>query len=281
MGCENCDTPLTYHRHGEALRCHHCNHQPPVPTVCPQCASNRIRYFGAGTQQVEAELNKQFPEANLVRWDADTASKPDLHEKILSRFISGEANVMVGTQMIAKGLDLPLVTLVGVISADPGLALPDFRASERAFQLLTQVAGRAGRSILGGRVIIQTYQPQHPSIKAAATHDYDQFYNVEIQARRELGYPPFRRFGRVLIQNQHPIEAQLQIEEAAAQLRHIIARQQLTDTHLIGPAPCFFSRIDRHYRWQLLVRSTDPLAALAHLQTRPGWYLDIDPMDVL
>ena len=279
--CENCDMPMTYHRHGEAMRCHHCNHQQPVPTACPDCASHRIRYFGAGTQQVETELKKQFPAARLVRWDADTAHKPDLHEAILGKFTSGEANVMVGTQMIAKGLDIPLVTLVGVINADPGLALPDFRASERAFQLLTQVAGRAGRGVLGGQVILQTYQPQHPSIVAAANHDYEQFYSAEIAARREMGYPPFRKLGRVLIQHQHPIEAQREIEHAANQLRHIIAKHELTDTHLIGPAPCFFSRIDKHYRWHLLVRSSDPLAALAHLQTRDGWYIDINPADVL
>jgi primosomal protein N' (replication factor Y) (superfamily II helicase) len=279
--CENCDMPLTYHRHDEALRCHHCNHQQTVPTACPECNSHRIRYFGAGTQQVEAELTRQFPNARLVRWDRDTAHKPDLHETILAKFASGAANVMVGTQMIAKGLDLPLVTLVGVISADPGLALPDFRANERAFQLLTQVAGRAGRGVLGGQVILQTYQPSHPSIKAAVNHDYDLFYEAEIQSRRELGYPPFRRLGRVLVQNQHPIEAQRQIEEAAAQLKRILAKEQLTDTHLIGPAPCFFSRIDKFYRWQLLVRSANPLTALSHLQTRPGWYIDIDPVDVL
>lgn len=279
--CENCDMPLTYHRHDEALRCHYCNHQQVVPVACPSCGSRRIRYFGAGTQQVEAELKKQFPAARLVRWDRDTAHKPDLHETILAKFVSGEANVMVGTQMIAKGLDLPLVTLVGVISADPGLALPDFRANERAFQLLTQVAGRAGRGVLGGQVILQTYQPYHPSIKAAVNHDYNLFYEAEIQSRRELGYPPFRRLGRVLVQNQHPIEAQRQIEEAATQLRRSIAKEQLTDTHIIGPAPCFFSRIDKHYRWQLLVRSANPLIALSHLQTRHGWYIDIDPVDVL
>ncbi|MDQ7025001.1 MAG: primosomal protein N' [Anaerolineae bacterium] len=279
--CDNCDMPMTYHRHGEAMRCHHCNHQQAVPTACPDCGSRRIRYFGAGTQQVEAELKKQFPTAKTVRWDADTAHKPDLHESILAKFISGEANVMVGTQMIAKGLDIPLVTLVGVISADPGLALPDFRANERAFQLLTQVAGRAGRGILGGEVILQTYQPKHASIVAAAHHDYERFYNAEIDARRDMGYPPFRKLGRVLVHNQHPIEAQRQIEDAAAKLRHIISENQLTDTHLIGPTPCFFSRIDKHYRWHILVRSADPLAALSHLQTRSGWYIDINPVDVL
>jgi primosomal protein N' (replication factor Y) len=272
---------MTYHRHGEAMRCHHCNHQQAVPTACPECGSRRIRYFGAGTQQVEAELKQQFPTARLVRWDADTASKPDLHETILAKFASGEANVMVGTQMIAKGLDLPMVTLVGVISADPGLALPDYRADERAFQLLTQVAGRAGRGVLGGQVIVQTYQPHHRSIMTAANHDYARFYKAEIEERRKMGYPPFRRLGRLLVQNQHPIEAQRQIEAAEVQLRHAISKHQLTDTHIIGPAPCFFSRLDKLYRWHILIRSADPLVALSHLQTRPGWFIDIDPVDVL
>ncbi len=280
-GCPRCDTPLTYHREGEALRCHHCGHQQAPPQVCPECGSDRIRYFGAGTQQVESAVREVFPQAKTVRWDADTASKPDLHEKILAQFVSGEADVMIGTQMVAKGLDLPLVTLVGVVSADPGLALPDFRAQERAFQLLTQVSGRAGRGILGGKVIVQTYQPQHMSVVAASTHDYAAFYEAEIAARRELGYPPFRRMARILVQHTHPIEAQRQIEEAAAQLQHRIEQEVLTDTHLIGPAPCFFSRIDRHYRWQILIRSNDPLPALRGIQPRPGWYVDIDPADVL
>lgn len=279
--CDRCDTPMTYHRHGEDMRCHHCSNTAPAPTKCSNCGSSRIKYFGAGTQQIEQALIEMYPDARFVRWDADTASKPDHHESILAKFANGEADVMIGTQMIAKGLDLPLVTLVGVVSADPGLALPDFRADERAFQLLTQVAGRAGRGILGGQVIIQTYQPQHPSIIAAADHDYEQFFAREIEARRQLGYPPFRRLGRVLVQNTHPIEAQREIDRVAALVKRNIAERQLTDTHLIGPAPCFFSRIDRQYRWQILVRSADPLRVLQGLQIKSGWYMDIDPIDIL
>jgi primosomal protein N' (replication factor Y) len=168
-----------------------------------------------------------------------------------------------------------------VVSADPGLALPDFRARERAFQTLTQVAGRAGRSVLGGQVILQTYQPQHPSIAAAMHHDYGLFYQLELTARRDLGYPPFRRMARLLLLNPHPIEAERQIREVTAQLQQVIDRQCLTDTSLIGPAPCFFSRIDRNYRWHLLIRSADPLVALAGLPHRSGLYVDIDPVDLL
>ncbi|GAB5494422.1 MAG: hypothetical protein Phog2KO_46370 [Phototrophicaceae bacterium] len=281
VGCDRCDTPMTYHRHGEKMRCHHCGNQQVAPDICPECSSDRIRFFGAGTQQVEESIRKEFPDARLLRWDRDTADKPDMHEAILGKFANGEADILVGTQMIAKGLDLPLVTLVGVVSADPGLALPDFRARERAFQLLTQVAGRAGRGILGGQVIIQTYQPEHPSIVMASDHDYERFYALEIEARRELAYPPVRRLGRVLVQNTHPIEAQRQIEGAAEQIAHLIQKHGLTDTHMIGPAPCFFSRIDRHYRWQILIRSTDPTRVLKHIQPQSGWYIDIDPMDIL
>lgn len=280
--CDRCDTPMTYHSHDEMMRCHRCAHQQEVLKVCPSCQSERIRYFGAGTQQVEGAFRKAFGNhIRTVRWDADTASKPDQHEALLAHFTKGEAQVMIGTQMIAKGLDLPLVTLVGVISADPGLALPDFRASERSFQLLTQVAGRAGRSILGGRVILQTYQPRHPAIVAAAQHDYAAYYASEIAFRHETGYPPYRRLGRVLVQHEHPIECEREVRAAAEQIQRVIEREGRTDTFLIGPAPCYFSRINRVYRWQVLVRSADPQGVLANVQQRPGWYIEIDPLDTL
>ncbi|MGJ3239396.1 MAG: primosomal protein N' [Anaerolineae bacterium] len=279
--CDRCDTAMTYHRAGDQMRCHHCNHQQNAPTVCPQCQGTHIRYFGAGTQQVEQAIHDEFPDMRTLRWDRDTADKPDLHAEILARFVRGDADVLIGTQMIAKGLDLPLVTLVGVISADPGLALPDFRASERAFQILMQVAGRAGRGILGGQVIVQTYQPRHPAIVLAADHDYAQFYAEESAARRQLGYPPYRRLGRILVHHTHPIEAERQIKVAARQVKHQIEKQELTDVHLIGPAPCFFARIDRQYRWQLLIRSADPTQVLGAIQGRAGWYIELDPLDIL
>jgi primosomal protein N' (replication factor Y) (superfamily II helicase) len=279
--CDRCDMPMTYHRQDEALRCHHCGNTQPAPVVCPQCDSTRIRYFGAGTQQVEEELHRHFPGVRSVRWDADTADKPDLHEAILAQFTAHEADVLIGTQMIAKGLDIPMVTLVGVVNADPGLALPDFRANERAFQLLTQVAGRAGRGVLGGQVLIQTYQPEHASIVAAAQYDYAGFYQREMVQRRELGYPPFRRLARLLIQSKHPVNVQREAEDAAEALRQRIQRRDLTETTLMGPAPCFFARIDGYYRWHILLRSTDPLLALRDFPLRQGWALDIDPVDVL
>ena len=279
--CPNCATPLTHHRQGQMLRCHRCGHEQPAPTVCPECRSQRIKYFGAGTQQVEQTLHEMFPTARSVRWDADTASTPDEHEAILQRFIERKADVIVGTQMVAKGLDLPLVTLVGVVSADLGLALPDFRAGERTFQTLTQVAGRAGRGVLGGQVVLQTYQPEHYVIQAAAHHDYDAFFQKEIRYRRDLGYPPFRRFVRIIFRSPSEERTQKDAERAAQLLRRQIVDRQLTGTDIIGPAPCFFPKVNRFYRWHLLLRGPNPRAALEGMDIPKGWFIDVDPVDVL
>lgn len=279
--CDRCDSPMTYHRHGEAMRCHHCGYMQPIPQTCPSCKSKRIKYFGAGTQQVEEALKSLFPEARTLRWDADTASKPDMHHAILQQFIDRKADIVIGTQMIAKGLDLPLVTLVGVVSADLGLALPDYRAAERVFQLLTQVAGRAGRGVLGGKVILQTYQPQHYVIQAASQHDYAGFIEKEIAFRREMGYPPFRRFARLLFKFTDFYKTQKEAEAGAQKIKAKIKQHDLSGTDLIGPAPCFFTRIDRHYRWHLLLRGPNPTIALRDLKLEQGWQIDIDPVDVL
>jgi primosomal protein N' (replication factor Y) (superfamily II helicase) len=279
--CARCDSPMTYHRHGDAMRCHHCSSMQPIPKTCPSCHSQRIKYFGAGTQQVEEALKAMFPEARTLRWDKDTASKPDMHHNILQQFIDRKADIMIGTQMIAKGLDLPLVTLVGVVSADLGLALPDYRASERVFQLLTQVAGRAGRGVLGGKVILQTYQPKLYVIQLASQHDYIGFVEKEIASRREMGYPPFRRFARVLFSYTDFYKTQKQAEEGARRVRALLEKHELSGTELIGPAPCFFTRIDRHYRWHLLLRGPNPAVALRDLKLERGWQIDIDPVDVL
>lgn len=281
LECPRCDLPLVYHRVDDTLRCHQCGASERQPEHCPECASSRIRFFGAGTQQVEMALQQHFPVARTLRWDIDTARSPRMHFDILGKFVSREADVLVGTQMIAKGLDLPLVTLVGVVSADLGLSLPDYRAGERVFQLLTQVAGRAGRGVLGGRVILQTYQPEHYVIQAAAKHDYAAFVQRESQYRQQLGYPPYRRLARIVFRDSDPNRAQATARYAAEQLRNIIQDNRLTGTRLIGPAPCFYTRIDRHYRWHVLLRGPDPRAALRKLKPMPGWQIDIDPLDVL
>ena len=281
LTCGRCDTPMTWHRIDQSLRCHHCGNRQPQPDKCPECSSTRIRYFGAGTQQVDEAVAELFPSARTLRWDIDSASKPQMHYEILQRFIEREADVLIGTQMIAKGLDLPLVTLVGVVSADPGLALPDYRAGERIFQLLTQVAGRAGRGVLGGKVVLQTYQPEHYVIQAAARHDYDAFVDRELEYRRELGYPPFRRMARIVFSSGDSQKAQAQAEAATETLRAILEKQERSATSLIGPAPCFFSRIDRRYRWHLLLRGPDPRAVIKALAIEPGWQIDLDPIDLL
>ena len=279
--CRRCDSPMTYHRHDERMRCHHCGASQPAPRACPVCQSKRIRYFGAGTQQVDAALKGLFPTARTLRWDIDTASRPAMHYAILQQFIERRADVLIGTQMIAKGLDLPLVTLVGVVSADLGLALPDYRAGERVFQLLTQVAGRAGRGVLGGKVVLQTYQPEHYVVKAAAGHDYVGFVEKESAHRREMGYPPFRRLARILFSYTDPYKARKQAEIGASRVRRLLRKHDLSGTSLIGPAPCFFTRIDRHYRWHLLLRGPNPVAALRELKTEPGWQIDLDPTETL
>ncbi len=279
--CPRCDTPLTHHHQSEMLQCHRCGFQTPEPKKCPNCGSLRIKFFGAGTQQVERAFGDLFPKARTLRWDADTVTKPEMHDLFLLRFVERKADVLIGTQMIAKGLDLPLVTLVGVVSADMALNLPDFRAGERTFQLLTQVAGRAGRGLLGGRVVLQTYQPDHYAVMAAARHDADGFYAQEIAYRRDLGYPPFRRLARIVLRSESEARAQAEAEEAAAFLRGRLAKLKMAATELIGPAPCFFSRVNDIYRWHVLLRGPDPSLALRGLDIPRNWQLDLDPVDVL
>lgn len=279
--CPNCDTPLTYHGSAERLSCHHCGAIEPNPRSCPQCHSRRIKYLGQGTEQIEQILKAEFPEARVQRWDQDSAAQKGAHQQIFNDFLGHKTNVLVGTQMIAKGLDLPRVTLVGIISGDTALGLPDYRANERTFQLLTQVAGRAGRSILGGHVILQTYQPDHYAIQAAANHDFKTFYQRDIEYRRALRWPPFVRLARVLVQNRIPEEAKAAAELIANRLKHRIEDFQMTATELVGPVPCFFGRIDNIYRWHVLVRTQNPLDLFKDFELGTGCILDIDPVDIL
>jgi primosomal protein N' (replication factor Y) len=279
--CPNCDSPLTYHSSHARLICHHCNHREPQPRRCPRCGSRRIRYFGLGTEQVEHEIHRRWPDVRTLRWDRDTARNYAAHATILHLFSTGLAHVLVGTQMIAKGLDLPLVTVVGVISADTTLNLPDFRSGERTFQLLTQVAGRAGRGLLGGQVILQTYHPDHYAIVAAAAHDYAGFAAQELAFRREQGYPPYRRLARLVCEDTSPSRAQNRANLLAEAMRDALARQGLPPTDLIGPAPPFFARLRGCYRWQALLRHPDPARFLQSVQMPPDWRVDVDPVSVL
>jgi primosomal protein N' (replication factor Y) len=281
LRCPRCETPLTYHGPRTHLVCHHCNHRQPQPEGCPHCGSDRIRYFGLGTERVEKEVHRNWPDARTLRWDRDTARNHAAHAAILHLFSTGLAHVLVGTQMIAKGLDLPLVTVVGVVSADTMLNLPDFRAGERTFQLLTQVAGRAGRGLLGGRVVLQTYHPDHYAVVAAAAHDYGAFSAKELAFRREQGYPPYRRLVKLVYEDTSPSSAQSEAEALAGTLRDALARRGLSPLDLIGPAPAFFAKLRGRYRWQILLRHADPSRLFSAIQIPSGWKVDVDPASVL
>ncbi len=281
--CKRCDAPLVYHEPTGELTCHHCNRRYPAPAICPECQSKKIKYFGSGTERIEDVVQQLVPQARLLRWDADTTSRKGSHEEILRRFTAHEADVLVGTQMIAKGLDLPLVTLVGVIAADIGLHMPDFRAAERTFQLLTQVAGRAGRSERGGRVVIQTYSPQHYAIQAAARHDFAAFYEREMGFRREHGYPPTKRMARLIYWDKNLAKAREAAERMAVTLRQNLDGQGLAgkSTSVLGPAPAFFAKFRGFYRWQVLIRAPDPASILRQIAIPLGWRIDIDPNSML
>jgi primosomal protein N' (replication factor Y) len=281
--CPRCEVPLTYHERVNFLVCHHCNARYPIPTICPECESKRIKFFGSGTERIEEAVQEISPRARILRWDADTTGRKGSHEEILAKFAAHEADVLVGTQMIAKGLDLPLVTFVGVVSADVGLYLPDFRAPERTFQLLTQVAGRAGRSARGGRVIFQTYKPEHYAVQAAAEHDYAAFYQREMSFRREQGYPPAGRLARLVFWHKKLETVQSRCAEMAAALRARMGEVALPGESfdIIGPVPAFFARHRSFYRWQILVRGPDPARLLRGLDIPFGWRVDVDPVTVL
>lgn len=286
--CAKCAAPLTYHGDpnqanaaNQELVCHQCNRRYPMPAVCPKCGSKRIRYFGVGTERVEEAVKLEFPKARTLRWDRDVTGAKGSHDAILAKFVAHEADILIGTQMIAKGLDLPLVTLVGVVAADIGLFLPDFRASERTFQLLTQVAGRAGRSALGGEVIVQTYHPDHYAVVAASNHDYEGFYREEMGFRRQQMYPPLRRLARIVFYHTQRAKAQAEAQAAADALRAEITAQGPTDVDLIGPAPCFFARQRGEWRWQVVLRGTNPAAAISGISVGRGWRIDVDPVELL
>lgn len=277
--CPQDDKPLTYHRREDQLICHTCGYRRKVPRKCPVCGGTQIRQLGTGTEKVEQLVRERFPDARTLRWDAETTRGKGAHERILASFTEHQADILIGTQMLAKGLDLPLVTLVGVILAEVGLNLPDYRATERTFQVLTQVAGRAGRSPLGGRVIVQTYEPDHYVIQTAARHDFNAFYEKELAYRRELHYPPFSRLVRLEYRHHDPRKA----EQAARHFADILRQWIRTSAHpigMIGPVPCFFSRSYGQSRWQIILSGTDPAGLLRGRQL-PDWIIEVDPPSLL
>lgn len=248
--CPNCDISLTYHKVTDQLKCHYCGFETITPKVCPECNSNHIRYFGTGTQKVEEELGKVLPEARVIRMDVDTTSRKGSHEKLLAAFGEGKADILLGTQMIAKGLDFPNITLVGVLSADSSLHIPDFRSSEKTFQLLTQVSGRAGRHKLPGEVVIQTYTPEHYSVQFAKNHDYLQFYQYEMMMRKRGQYPPF--YYLTLIHINH--ENVQYVYSVAEKIASFLRSQLSPTTHILGPAASPIVKIKNKYRYQVLIK---------------------------
>jgi primosomal protein N' (replication factor Y) (superfamily II helicase) len=263
LRCPACDVALTYHTHEMSLRCHYCDYRRPVPDTCPECHSTRIRYFGHGTQKLEEELAKDFPAARIVRMDVDSTAKKGAHQQIYHQLTSGAVDILLGTQMIAKGLDLPRVTLVGVISADSTLNIPDFRAAERTFSLLTQVAGRAGRGQKTGRVIFQAYDPDHYSLQRAKEHDYHGFYHEEIKYRADLHYPPFAELVKFGFSGLN----ESSVNRAAYEFCRIVKgiQQRLISSNdpayymeVLGPGAALVPKIQNNYRWQLLLKSNRP-----------------------
>ncbi len=278
--CSSCDVALTYHREYDRLVCHQCNRRRRVPQACPACEGERIRMLGVGVERVEEETKRLFPEARVLRWDRDVTGRRGAHERILASFLAHEADVLVGTQMLAKGLDLPSVTLVGVVSADVGLHLPDYRSGERSFQILTQVAGRAGRAALDGRVIIQTYTPEHPAIEHASRYDYEGFAARELELRQRAGYPPFARLAKLLFHHTSAEYAHQEAVRVARALTHERDRRGL-DLDVRGPAPAYVSRLRGRWRWQVVLRGPDPGELLRDSALPQGWAVDIDPVTLL
>jgi primosomal protein N' (replication factor Y) len=280
LRCPRDEMPLTYHRRGGELICHHCGYHRKLPKTCPQCGSERIRQYGMGTERVEAELQGLFPEVRTLRWDWDTTRKKGAHDLILSHFSNRRADVLVGTQMLAKGLDLPLVTLVGVVLADVGLHFPDYRAGERVFQVLAQVAGRAGRSPLGGEVILQSFQPEHYVVQAAAKHDYADFYHQELEHRHQLGYPPFTQLVRLEYRHHRAEEAESEALRLGKVIQGWLAEGKRLATQMVGPAPCYYARLEGRYRWQIILRGPEP-ASLLRGRDLGDWRVQVNPQALL
>jgi len=290
--CPNCEVSLTYHSYNNKLQCHYCGYNRNTAETCPKCNGVQIKYSGIGTQKIELELNNLFPNVKYIRMDQDTTSNKSAHDKLLNSFRKKEADILLGTQMIAKGLDFENVTLVGVISADTGLNLPDYRAAERTFQLLTQVAGRSGRGSKKGEVIIQSYQFSNSAIQFASKHDFIGFYKEEMKNRLELNYPPFSRIINIKI-----IGADLGNTISTARTITNNLRKRLKNVYVLGPAPAPIAKIKNFYRWQIILKvkkENDPAGNNINPKLREilNTYLtkykkelkvqiDVDPVDLM
>ncbi len=248
--CSHCDISYTYHRNGHSLKCHYCGDEQPMPSECGECGSDHIRFFGSGTQKVEEEIAKLFPEAKVIRMDVDTTRKKGAHKQLLDAFGKGKADILLGTQMIAKGLDFPRITLVGVLAADSMLHIPDFRSAERTFQVLEQVAGRAGRDVLLGEVIVQSYTPEHYSIQLVKHHDYEQFIAKEMQARKHGGYPPYYYMALVTFSDTELAS----VISASQKIVRFLKESFSEETIVLGPVVSPIARIKDRYRYQCVIK---------------------------
>jgi primosomal protein N' (replication factor Y) len=299
LACQHCDLALTFHKGRNALLCHYCGYEAPPAQHCPHCLKATVRYMGLGTEKLQAEIMAKFPDRVVQRMDSDTMDRPGSHARVLDAFRNGLIHILLGTQMIAKGLDFPNVTLVGVINADVGLHLPDFRAGERTFQLLSQVAGRAGRGPRGGRVLIQTFTPEHPCIALAAGHDFGRFVERELEQRRLHGYPPYQRLVRLIVRSLDQEAAAQFAERLAGAFRAALANearrssavpQQPANVRLLGPAEAPVFRLNGYYRFHFQLQS--PSAAQLHRVLREvvavvrppsgvEFQIDVDPFNML
>jgi len=281
INCKHCSASMVYHASVSKLVCHRCRYTRSFPMSCPNCLENKFRLLGIGTQRVEEEVKRTFPEACILRWDRDAITGYRVYKELLDKFKNNEADILIGTQMVAKGLDLPGVTLSGVVSADTGLNIPDFRACERVFQLLCQVAGRSGRGFTKGKVVFQTYSPEHYAITTAASHDYALFYQKEISYRREFGYPPFSRLVRLIYSHKNADVCRTEMERVCRIIINERDRRGIPHLRLIGPSPAFTSRLHGYYRWQAIICGSDPVELLDDIIFPQGWIIDIDPVGVV
>ena len=289
--CPNCAIPLIWHAKDKKLKCHYCNHEEEMPDICPNCGSDALKTSGLGSQKVEALFKELYPEVNIERIDSDVLSRKNTHIEILNRFQKKEIDILIGTQMIAKGLDNPNVTLVGVISADSTFNLPDFRSAERGFQLLTQVAGRAGRGEYTGKVLFQTYNPDFYALDSAREQNYLKFYDTEIKARQEFVYPPFTQIIRVIISSETDERAEKCLEQIADRLEQLIDKYGFDEyVEMLGPSACVIERLNGFYRYQLLLKNKiyekghkfiTQFFRSIKLPKDIRMAIDVDPIDIL
>lgn len=289
--CPKCAIPLIFHSQTQTLKCHYCEHEEPLPAECPKCGSDVLKNCGTGVQKVELIAQKLFPDANIIRLDSDSMATKNRHIEILDEFSNGNIDILIGTQMLAKGLDNPNVTLVGVINADNGFNLPDFRSCERGFQLLTQVAGRAGRGQNPGEVYFQTYNPEFFGLETAKKQDYESFYQTEIQSREDFDYPPFSKIIRIILSSKNQFRAERSSQEIAMRLNDIIEKRQLAEPlAVLGPCACVIEKLQEWYRFQILIKNK--LEEKGHrfvlnflnqikLPDDIKLTVDVDPLDIL